>query len=186
MPSSSPGNSYSRNKGSDVSLSRRSKRRKSSDNFQHGDCDDCSQKLEATALSATPYNQAIAQQSKNDILKQVRESTIKLENVIANSIYAAAFSMAINVVIVMLLLFMITVIILIYLNIITVYKAIYAFGLWAIFVLIMASIFVAYVYRYSLKKLRDTGHVFVNFVSSEEVLRIINDSAGVYRQVAGF
>ena len=128
---------------------------------------------------------AVAQVSKDKILTQVEASTAVLEDVLAASIYNSVLAIAVVIVILMITLIIISLVLLIYLGIISTSKAIAAFVIASVYILVIAVIFVRFTYEYSLNKARNAGAVFNNYVASEKAIETVYNAAVIYKQVAG-
>lgn len=137
-----------------------------------------------TATATATYTQAQAEQSKNYVLSKVNESTDKLESFLLLGYYSSIFTIAISLVMIMIIVFVIVVLIMVYSNIITRYKALIAFLLWFVFVIVMAIIFVTYSYRFTEKRIKAGGEVYKNFIASERIPVIIDTAAGIYLKTA--
>lgn len=130
------------------------------------------------------YTQAIAEESQDKILSQVRTSTGSLEDVLATNVHGAAMSIAVILVILLMTLMIISLVLLIYLGVISTSKALIALVVSSMYSTIISVIFVRYASEYTHKRARAAGEVFNNYVSSESAVEAINGAAAAYKSAA--
>lgn len=136
----------------------------------------------AATLQANTYSQAIAEESKDYILKKLDTSVDKVQATLLYGYYTSILTLTINIVIIMILLFFIMIIMFYCLKVINASQAILALIFWCIILLVTAAIFMVYCYKYTENRIRAVGKVYKNFLESEKVLTVIDGAAGVYLQ----
>jgi hypothetical protein len=124
--------------------------------------------------------QAVAEQSKNAILSDLLVSSSNFANDIVNTVTNTSITLAVILSVILLLLISITLIIFFYLGIISSQKAVIAFAVSFIYIVIMFIVFVRFTEFYSRKRLNNAIRIFNNFIASENVLIIINGTAEAY------
>jgi len=130
------------------------------------------------------YTQAIAEESQDKILSQVRTSTGVLEEVLASNVHNAALCITVVLVILLMTLIIVSLVLFVYLDIIPVSKALIALVITSLYVTIISAVFVGYASDYTLKRARAAGEVFNNYISSESAVEAINGAALAYKSAA--
>ena len=130
--------------------------------------------------------QEIAEESKNKLLGQVEASTQELEQVLADSIYNSAIAVTVSLVVLIFIIVLVSLVLFVKMGIISTEKAVIAFVIMIIYIVVLSVIFVNYAYEYTRRRVKAAGEVFTNYVASQEAINDIYGAAVVYRTVAGF
>lgn len=116
--------------------------------------------------------EARAEQSKNRILAEIRGEVTRVER---EALAAVDQITVVTLVIVMVLLIIVAAITQSWILFLSVFA----------YVVIVSFIYLQFSHEYARRRLHNAGHTLTNFISSEEVLIILNNAAVVYNTTPG-
>ena len=126
------------------------------------------------------YTPAQAEISKDDVLARLRPSLDKVAEAATSSVRNTIYHIVIGVFATILLLVVIILVFLLIMDFMTMRTALIVGLLVILYLLVISIVILRSVETYSRKKLRTISAIVFNFISSQRLLEIIDESAVVY------
>jgi len=131
------------------------------------------------------YSQTIAEESKNDILDEIDVASVGVEQNLNATFRESAFYLTISILLPILLILLLIIVILVIYDIITLNIGLIIFAILSLLFFILSALFYNSILVRARKTSKTMAFIFTNFISSEEVLTIIDQASLVYLKTAG-
>jgi hypothetical protein len=128
----------------------------------------------------TYRNQQTAEESKDYILNKLNKQLDTLVDVTTVTLSKSINAILINIIVLLIVILVISLMLLAYFKIISFRTAVGVFIIWVLSLFILAIMISIYLASYTRKRLKVSSEIFYNYVSSEDALDLINETAAVY------